>query len=257
TPEGLAIADLDGDRVADLAVADASHDTVAVFPGRGDASFGAPAALAVGRLPVFLAVGDISGDGRPDLAVANVDGGTVSVLVGRGDGTFDAQLLLRAGSEPLPVVMADLDGDGGLDIAAGNAGDQTISILMNTSERDTAAPEIVSLVASPEARSQTGRGFVPVSITAVATDDCDVAPSCRIVSVTGERHTGRVDSILTDPGPESSPAELAVLLRAGPAGPVRGRSYTIEVSCGDAAGNEVTGRTVVTVASRPIAPHRF
>ena len=259
TPEGLALADLNGDRVADLAVLDGSHDSVAVFPGRGDGLFGGETDFAVGSLPVFLAVGDVSGDGHPDLAVANVDDGTVSVLVGRGDGTFEPQLLLRAGSEPLPVAMADLDGDGALDIVAGNAGDQTVSILMNTSVRDTAPPEIVSIVARPETFPQTQRGFVPIVITAVASDDCDAAPTCEIVSVTSDpaapgvgRRTGRIDFILSDPGPKASPASLGLLLRAtGPA-----RIYRIDISCADAAGNAVSDRTVVTVTSPPGHPPR-
>jgi len=213
----------------------------------------------VGRLPVFLAVGDVSGDGRPDLTAANVNDGTVSVLVGRGDGTFASQTVFRTGSEPLPLAMADLDGDGALDIVTGNAGDQTVSILMNTSVRDTAAPEIDSITARPEALSPTRPGFVSVSITAVATDACDPAPRCEIVSVTsdpaapgGGRRTGRADFILSDPGPKASPAGLGLLLRA--AGPAR--IYRIDISCADAAGNAVTDRTVVTVTSPPGHPPR-
>jgi hypothetical protein len=339
TPESLALSDLDGDRVPDLAVLNTSDDTVVVLPGRGDGSFGDPAAFAVGGVAIFFAVGDVNSDGHPDLAVANTEDATVSVLLGRGDGTFEPQTLFRVGSEPLAVAMADLNADGSLDIVAGNLADQTVSILRNTcaanqppiaragadqvlecsgerqaaarldgsgsidpddgiatfawteegallasgetptislslgrhevslavadttgaesSDRvsitvqDSIAPSIESIVTRPETLPSE-HGLVPVSITAVASDVCDPAPTCRIVSVVDSLRSRRVDATLVDPGPKPSPAELHVLLRA--AGPAR--IYTINVSCADASGHAVTDRRFVTVTSPPGGPGR-
>jgi hypothetical protein len=92
-------------------------------------------------------------------------------------------------------------------------------------------------------------------ITAAATDVCDAAPSCRIVSVTsnepvlgpGSGHTSP-DWIIDDPGPKASPAHLGVRLRAERSGRLTGRTYTINVSCGDASGNTTSGATTVAVA---------
>jgi hypothetical protein len=97
--------------------------------------------------------------------------------------------------------------------------------------------------------------LVPVSITAQATDVCDPAPTCRIVSVTsnepilgpGSGNTNP-DWVIDQPGTKASPAVLDVQLRAERAGGGTGRVYVVNVSCADASGNATLGSTTVTVA---------
>ncbi|OLE66625.1 MAG: hypothetical protein AUG09_06560 [Acidobacteria bacterium 13_1_20CM_2_68_7] len=78
-PVSLAVADLDGDGVQDLAVAnyggfDSIPDTVSILHGLGDGTFANKAGfggITVGDTPVSVAVADVNGDGKKDLAVAN------------------------------------------------------------------------------------------------------------------------------------------------------------------------------------------
>jgi hypothetical protein len=67
----LALADVNGDATLDLMVANAGADTVSVYPGQGDATFGPKIDFATGSEPRALALADLNRDGRLDLVVAN------------------------------------------------------------------------------------------------------------------------------------------------------------------------------------------
>jgi hypothetical protein len=58
----LAVADFNGDGIADLATANSGSATVSVMLGKGDWSFTIASNVAVGNFPVSLAVGDFNGN---------------------------------------------------------------------------------------------------------------------------------------------------------------------------------------------------
>src|SRR5271165_19431 len=81
-PQGIAVADFNGDRILDLAVTNSAGNTVGVLLGKGDGTFQTQVTYPVGSNPIQIAVADFLGDGVPDVAVANALDNTVSVLLG-------------------------------------------------------------------------------------------------------------------------------------------------------------------------------
>jgi hypothetical protein len=106
---------------------------------------------------------------------------------------------------------------------------------------DTTPPVIDSLVASPTELRPANRKLRLVSLEIDVTDDLDVAPTCRISSVTSDEPAGDEPDVVLGPGP------LELLLRAERDKHGDGRVYTIEVSCTDASGNSSTDSVVVAV----------
>ena len=129
-PNQVVVADLNGDGNLDLAVANAGYeedpgDTVSVFFGKEDGTFGAPTAYTVGHIPFGITAADLNGDGKIDLATANWEDGTASVLLNKGNGTFLPSTSYAAGHPFSPYAIAAFpleNGDlPGLAVA-GNAG---------------------------------------------------------------------------------------------------------------------------------------
>ncbi len=135
-PNGVAVADVNGDGRPDLIVAnrypysDPAEGSVSVLLGDGDGTFRAEKPIPVGANPRAVAVADVNGDGRPDLVVANFGDPSLGVLLGNGDGTFQGQTLIPSGRGPGAVAAADVNGDGRPDLVAANGGEGTVSVLL-------------------------------------------------------------------------------------------------------------------------------
>src|SRR5207249_1171761 len=82
-PNAVAIGDLNGDGIPDLAVANFDPSTVSVLHGNGDGTFGRKTDFGLGASPSCVTIGDVNGDGKPDLIVPNGNY-TVSVLLNIG-----------------------------------------------------------------------------------------------------------------------------------------------------------------------------
>ncbi|MHB8420205.1 MAG: FG-GAP repeat domain-containing protein [Myxococcales bacterium] len=143
-PAALAAADLNGDGVVDLVVADQGRSSagvgeVSVFLGAGAGTFQPPAAVPVGLGPLALAVADLDGDGVLDLAAACVRDQTVTVLLGLGDGGFaePPAAVLPLPAAPLALAAVDLSGRGLPDLVAlGEGADGgALAIFPNQAQR--------------------------------------------------------------------------------------------------------------------------
>jgi hypothetical protein len=144
----VAVADLNGDGISDLATANDSDDgsTASVLLGRGDGTFQGAVAFPVAPVSgqalvsnaLSVAAGDFNGDGRQDLIVSNaalLQGGRgdlsqLFLLAGNGDGTFGAPVGFDSGALPISVAAADFNGDGTLDVAVANDIGGDVSILL-------------------------------------------------------------------------------------------------------------------------------
>jgi FG-GAP-like repeat len=127
----LAIGDLNGDGLPDLASTDLETNSVRVSTNNGDGSLRPDAEYRAGKRPDSVAIGDLNGDGEPDLATANAFG-TVSVLLKGRTGTFRPKVDYLARGEPSALAIGDLDTDGDPDLlVATGAGGKTSSVLLN------------------------------------------------------------------------------------------------------------------------------
>jgi len=155
-PASIALADFNGDGIADLAVANSDENTVTVLLSDGSGGFTATAGspIDVGLGPESIAVGDFNADGKSDLAVANSVGSNVTVLLGNGSGGFTeaGSSPFSVGFFPLSVAVGDFNADGKADLAVANSFDDNVTILLGSGSGGfaAAAGSPVNVGASPQ-----------------------------------------------------------------------------------------------------------
>ena len=119
-PLSIAAGDINKDGKLDLVVIDNGSGDIAVLPGSGNGTFGAPVFTSIGGNPNFIALADFNGDGKLDAAVTKFESATVEVWLGKGDGTFGNARAYIGPPAPTYLTITDVNGDGALDIAVGN-----------------------------------------------------------------------------------------------------------------------------------------
>ena len=95
----MALADLNGDTVLDMAVAAVDSSSVSVALGDGWGGFGAKSDFEIGGPPLSVTVADVNGDTVPDLVTANIEPQSVSVLLGDGTGGFEPKRDVATGAD--------------------------------------------------------------------------------------------------------------------------------------------------------------
>ena len=138
----VAVADLDGDGILDIAATDYDNGWVQIFKGNGasgvgDGTFTLGVTYATDTTvtgPSAIVAADFNGDGFPDLAVANSAGGNVGVLLNDGHGAFGAAVNYPTCSSSPQVTAADLDGDGYPDLLIPMTACTGVAIFMNTAD---------------------------------------------------------------------------------------------------------------------------
>ena len=117
-------------------------------------------------------------------------------------------------------------------------GKTTITRCTTVTIRDTTPPAIHSVTANPNVLFPPNHKMVNVTIAVSATDNCDVNPKSKIISVSSNEAGGGQFQITGD---------LTLKLQAEREGGGKGRIYTIRVRCTDMSNNSSTGAVTVTV----------
>jgi hypothetical protein len=140
-PSSLALADITGDGVLDIVVANSGTFTIAVLAGTGTGTFGASTTYTTGNnRPGRLAVADVNRDGKLDVvAISGTSNVVVSVLLNTGAGALGAPTTYAAstgfGNTPTNLALADVNRDGNPDVLTTNSdsnGSGVIGVLLGT-----------------------------------------------------------------------------------------------------------------------------
>ena len=145
-PVSVALGDIDGDGMLDVAVANTISRTMSVF--RNTASYGAITSGSLaskvdfigGVLPFNIAMSDIDGDGKLDVVMTNqgnTRAGTTAVSVYRNtassgsitSGSLATKIDFVMSSSPKFVAVGDLDGDQEPDMVVAITGEDKVSVL--------------------------------------------------------------------------------------------------------------------------------
>jgi VCBS repeat-containing protein len=148
SPLFVALADVNGDGVADLSYDRVGVSNVYVALGDGAGTFGAATTYSVGSGTTGLTTADLNHDGHPDIVVSNVSAGTISVLLNNGAGTFTVQPQTTAGSNPQNIVAGDFNRDGKVDLVVTHATSGAATLLLGNGDGTFGTATAIGTVAT-------------------------------------------------------------------------------------------------------------
>jgi hypothetical protein len=167
SPGAVALADLNGNGIPDLIVANSGSNNVLIYPGLGNGQFG-PAVNGghgyfVGTNPVGITVAYLTG-ALPDLVVADKGSNQVSILLNQsqpgGAISFIAGPRLNSGGTgPVSTVVGNFDGK--LDLLTVNSGSNDLTLISDFLGSDPVTTTISSGGLEPVAAFEfsSGSGF--------------------------------------------------------------------------------------------------
>jgi FG-GAP-like repeat/FG-GAP repeat len=119
-PTAVVTGDFNEDGKPDLAISNGGDNTIYVYIGNGDGTFGVPEILyTAGQSPVWLADAKLSQNGHLDLITVDGDSNQLEVFSGKGDGTFQPGSVVSLPQTPSFVLAGDFNNDGNTDLAVG------------------------------------------------------------------------------------------------------------------------------------------
>ncbi|MFD2721736.1 T9SS type A sorting domain-containing protein [Hymenobacter monticola] len=218
SPNGLAVADVNGDGRPDIVAANTGNGSAGVLLGLASGGFAPFSFHLTSAYPKSAAVADMDGDGRADI-VTNHDGsvGILPGLAGGGFGPVSTYPTIGT-TRPNGLAVADVNGDGRPDIVTTSTNRNTVGVLLG----------------------QVGGGLAP--IRTYSTGPGSNPDGVAVADVNGD---GRLDLVTANAG-----TETAGILLGQAAG---GFSTATTYAAGTGAGFTLYGVTVADVNgdSRP------
>jgi hypothetical protein len=188
----VAVADLTGDGVADLAVGDL-FGTVRLMVGHGNGGFteGERYAAAPGASTVLA--GDVDGDGDQDLVLASFADDVVCVLVNDGAGGFAGRPKIDVAPLPSAVAIGDCDFDGFLDLVVAHFSRSDVWMFPGHGDGTFGVPKALSMprgarTAGLSIHDVTGDGLAEILV-------CDT-DNDRVVVLLGDRTAPHTRALL-------------------------------------------------------------
>lgn len=129
-PYGVAIGDLNGDGIADLAVTNYGDSTISILYGQAGGGFTTGQTLTACTNPYGVVIGDFRHSGQNDVAVTCYHTAQLEVFLNEGmhpfqapppQTTFASPLIYSTDLFPTSLVIGDFNRDGNLDIVTGNS----------------------------------------------------------------------------------------------------------------------------------------
>lgn len=151
TPAAVATPSLTGNGIQDMVVTNFGSNTISVFPGSGDGTFGGRTDIPVGNGPTAIVAADFNLDGKTDLAVVNQTDATVEILIGNGDRTFNPGQIIPIGNGAVAIATGDFNNDGIPDLAVVNEASNTVTILLGNGDGTFRAGTPINVPGSPDA----------------------------------------------------------------------------------------------------------
>src|SRR5581483_8679182 len=199
-PFSVAVADMNGDGLLDLVVANTFDDSVSVLlgttaPGAATLSFATQVRFSV-SFPVYVAIADFNGDGVPDVVTSSDSDDNVSVLLNMttpgGTPVLGDPNVFAVGAAPEQVAVGDINGDGRPDLVVPNRLNDNVTVLINTTlpgetvAKFTAQPTVPSGGSEPDFAVVTdfnGDGKQDIAVLNADDDDFNVLLNTTVEGV--------------------------------------------------------------------------